>query len=60
MRFKVTLIESERGCGQKVVGTKFFPSADEAWEFVDDFNKRNDGDTVPDWYMVATDPVRIS
>jgi hypothetical protein len=58
MKFTVSIIESERGWGQKVVDIKEFDSSDEAWRFVEDFNKDNNKDTVPDWYMVASDPVR--
>lgn len=59
MKFKVTVIESERGWGQRVGDVVIFDSADKAWEFVEKYNKDNDLDDVPDWYMKALDPVRV-
>lgn len=59
VRFKVVIIESERGWGQKIDSVKHFTSADEAWDFVDDFNKDNNKTEVPDWYMKALDPVMV-
>ena len=55
--WKVTIIESERGCGQRVVEVKEFKNYETAKKFQIDFNKENDKDYVPDWYMVAYDPV---
>lgn len=55
--WKVTIIESERGWGQRVDDVKEFKSYEEAKRFQLDFNKQNDEDFVPDWYMVARDPV---
>lgn len=51
--FKVEIIESERGWGSKVDEVKFFTSRDEAEAFCKNFNKDNNLDYVPDWYMVA-------
>ena len=59
MRFRVDIIESERGWGQKIDSQKFFESADDAYKFVDEFNAQNNKDYVPDWYMVARAPVRV-
>lgn len=59
MRFRVDIIESERGWGQKIDEQKFFDDATEAYKFVEDFNKQNNLDYVPDWYMYAQDPVRV-
>ena len=58
-RWRVDIIESERGWGQKIEDTKFFDSETEAKKFVKDFNSKNDKDYVPDWYMYATDPKRV-
>jgi len=55
--WKVTIIESERGWGQRVVEVKEFKNYETAKKFQIDFNKENDKDYVPDWYMVAYDPV---
>jgi len=58
-KFRVDLIESERGWGQRLDERKYFDSADEAWKFVEDFNSKNDKDSVPDWYMYAEDPEKV-
>lgn len=60
MKFKVDIIESERGWGQKIDETKFFDDANEAFKFVEDYNATNNKTEVPDWYMYATEPVRVS
>lgn len=56
--WKVAIIESERGYGQKIDEVKEFETYEEAKEFVKEFNSKNDLDYVPDWYMVAMDPVK--
>lgn len=56
--WKVAIIESERGYGQKINEVKEFETYEEAEEFVKEFNAKNDLDYVPDWYMVAMDPVK--
>jgi len=58
-KFRVDLIESERGWGQRLDERRYFDSADEAWKFVEDFNSKNDKDSVPDWYMYAEDPEKV-
>lgn len=55
-RFGVNIIESERDWGQRVDRVKTFDTIEEAEKFVDDFNSRNCGTIVPDWYMYACDP----
>lgn len=50
---KVNIIESERGWGQKVDEVREFKTYEDALAFVDDFNKDNNKDKVPDWYMYA-------
>jgi hypothetical protein len=57
--WKVEIIESERGWGQKVEEVKFFDNQKDAVAFVNEFNSHNKADIVPDWYMYATRPVRI-
>jgi hypothetical protein len=62
MKFKVVIMESERGWGQKIDSVKYFEgenAAQEAWDFADNFNKEDMKNYVPDWYMVALDPVRV-
>lgn len=60
MRWEVTIIESERGWGQKIDELKYYDDYDVAKAFVDEFNSRNDKDEVPDWYMVALGPDPVS
>lgn len=55
--WKVTIIESERGWGQRVDEVKSFSSYEEAKQFQLKFNESNNEDFVPDWYMVARNPV---
>lgn len=51
--YRVDLIESERGWGSKIDETKYFDSEESAKEFCVEFNKQNDKDSAPDWYMYA-------
>lgn len=52
--YRVDIIESERGWGQKIDETKYFDNEQEAREFVHDYNMLyNSEKKVPDWYMVA-------
>jgi hypothetical protein len=53
-KVKVYIIESERGWGQKIDNIKHFDTYEEARCFIDDFNKDNNLDYTPDWYMYAT------
>jgi hypothetical protein len=55
--WKVTIIESERGWGQKIDQIKQFDSYETAKMFQLNFNKSNDKEYAPDWYMAAEDPV---
>jgi hypothetical protein len=59
-RWKVDIIESERGWGQRLDDTEFFNSKAEADAFVAQFNSRNNEPTVPDWYMYAEKPVQVN
>ncbi len=51
--YKVEIIESERGWGQKVDEVKYFDNEKEAKAFCERYNRENTSDVVPDWYMVA-------
>ena len=57
--WKVTIIESERGWGQRINSVETFDTFEKAKEFQKKFNKPNDKDIAPDWYMVAMDPAVI-
>lgn len=51
-KFKVNLIESERGWGQSVE-TLEFDTYEKAVAYMDSINSKNTAPTVPDWYMRA-------
>jgi hypothetical protein len=51
--FKVSIIESERGWGQKIDEVKYFDSEFDAKKFVTEYNSHNTATVVPDWYMYA-------
>lgn len=52
--YRVDIVESERGWGQKIDETLYFDNEDEARNYADDYNrKHNTLDYVPDWYMRA-------
>lgn len=54
--WKVDIIESEAGWGQRVDSTEEFDKLEDAVTFKDKFNAANDKDIVPAWYMYATVP----
>lgn len=52
--YRVDIIESERGWGQKLDETIYFDNESEARKYAEDYNnKYNNLDYVPDWYMRA-------
>lgn len=51
--YRVDIIESERGWGQKIDETKYFDNEQEARDFCDKFNSKNPPGPAPDWYMQA-------
>ena len=52
--YRVLIIESERGWGQKIDEEIFFDNEAEARQYAIDYNKKyNNLDYVPDWYMRA-------
>jgi hypothetical protein len=51
--YRVDIIESERGWGQKVDETIYFDNEVEARKYCEDFNAKNTAKEVPDWYMRA-------
>lgn len=59
--YRVDLIESERGWGQKIDETLYFDNEAEAREYARDYNLRhNNLDYVPDWYIRAEYVGRVS
>lgn len=51
--YRVDIIESERGWGQRVDETLYFDNEAEARKYCDDFNAQNTAAVAPDWYMRA-------
>jgi hypothetical protein len=51
--YRVDIIESERGWGQRIDEIKYFDNEAEAREFCRKYNAQNDKPYVPDWYMRA-------
>lgn len=53
-KFRVLIIESERGWGQRVDEIKEFKTLIAARKFVKEYNEEyNNKSNVPDWYMIA-------
>lgn len=53
--YKVVIIESERGWGQKVDEVIYFNTKDEASKYIKEYNEKyNPVGPTPDWYMFAT------
>lgn len=58
--FKVTVIESESGWGQRIDDHMVCLSIEDAKNFIQEFNSENDLPNIPDWYMYAEDtPIHI-
>jgi hypothetical protein len=51
--YRVEIIESERGWGQKIDEVKYFDSEADAKFFCTNYNKDNPAGPAPDWYMQA-------
>lgn len=51
--YKVVIIESERGWGQKVDEVKYFDNESDALKFVEQYNADLPPGPAPDWYMIA-------
>jgi hypothetical protein len=52
-KFRVAIIESEAGWGQRADEVRRFRTYEAADKFVKEFNSHNTSPTVPSWYMVA-------
>lgn len=57
--WKLYIMESERGWGQRLDEVKKFDSYDAAEEYKKEFNSKNNLDHVPDWYMYADGPYAV-
>jgi len=58
-KWRVDLIESEKGWGQRLEEVKYFYSLAEAEKFVKEFNSKNTSTIVPYWYMYAMGPMKV-
>lgn len=59
VKYRVYLMESEAGWGQRVEETKYFDELDKAEKYVEDFNSHNNEPVAPSWYMYATKPEMV-
>lgn len=57
VKYEVTIFEMERGWGQRQDGVRLFDTKEEAEVFIKEFNKDNNKEVVPDWYMYASNAV---
>lgn len=56
-RWRVDVIETERGWGSRVEDTKYFDTEKKAKAWADAYNKKyNNEKVVPAWYMYAASP----
>lgn len=60
IKYRVNLIESERGWGQTLFLTKYFETLEEANAYKKSENALNTSIVTPDYYMYATEPVRVA
>jgi hypothetical protein len=51
--YKVVIIESERGWGQKVIDTLYFDNESEARTYCREHNMKLPEDHVPEYYIMA-------
>lgn len=57
-KFRVNIIESERGWGQTRDHVDF-DTVEKAAEYRDSINSRNKPGPVPDWYIVAEQEIKV-
>jgi hypothetical protein len=60
-KYRVHIVESERGWGRKIEDTKYFDTAEEAEQFIKTYNAKNPplvNGRAPDWYMQAEGPYK--
>ena len=58
VQYEITVMESERGWGQRYE-TERFDTREEAQERIDYINSFNVAPVAPDWYMQAFPEIRI-
>jgi hypothetical protein len=58
-KYRVRYTEYERGWGSRPEGFTDFDSLEEAKEHARKYNAGNTSPSVPDWYMIAENPVFV-
>jgi hypothetical protein len=58
VKYRVTVVESERGWGQKYEHEDF-DSYEKAAEYRDKINSYNTAASAPDWYMAAENEIKL-
>jgi len=53
LKYRVQILESERGWGQNILGHYYFKTSDEMQNFIREYNKDMVHDHVPDYYIIA-------
>lgn len=56
--WRLNIIESERGWGQRIDEVMTFDSLEAAEKYKAEYNSANKLDYVPDWYMYAAGPYK--
>jgi len=61
MRWRVAVLEYERGWGSRIDFIEYFPENEheKARKFVETFNAENTSPTIPNWYRKAANPVLV-
>lgn len=59
LKYRVRYTEYERGWGSRPEGFTDFDTLLEAKTATDAFNALNTESSVPDWYMLASEPVLV-
>lgn len=58
-KYRIDIIESEKGWGKRVDESLYFDSKEEAELYRVKFNAQNTGSKTPDWYQYAAEPVLV-
>jgi len=58
-KYRVRYTEYERGWGSRPEGFDDFDTLEDAQKCTKKFNAGNTSPSVPDWYMVASEPVFV-
>lgn len=53
LKYRVRILESERGWGQNTLGHHYFKTKEEMQKFIREYNKDMVSGHVPDYYIIA-------